>query len=498
MHPELALAGRVVELVRRLAGTAAEAEAVVQHSADALTRFANSAIHQNVAAATTTVRLRLHLDGRTAGGSTTATDEAGLESLVERTIAAARLSPPDTGWPGLTPPTPLAPDGGGFDEATARATPGERAARVRDFVRAAGGLETAGYCRTTYSSVAFANSAGQSVEGRAAEAAMDGIARVGGADGVARLASGRLADLDGAALGARAVAKARAGERPIQLPPARYEVVLEPEAVADLLANLAAFGFNGKAFAQRQSFVELGVDQFDPAVTIVDEPLGRPGEPAPGLPFDVEGTPRSSLPLVRAGTTVAVTHDRRSAAEAGAASTGHGSPWSRTWGPVASHLRLAPAAPASASSDNEQASPAPTSNEQASPAPRGNEQAPSAPASMLSGDVGPTAESARPLVAHVQRGLLITDFWYTRVLDQKSLVVTGVTRNGVWLIEDGEVTAAVSNMRFTQSYPQALGPGAVRGIGAEAIPLPDRWPGVRYTAPALHLATWTITGNATT
>jgi predicted Zn-dependent protease len=462
---EFALAGRVVELVRRLAGTAADAEAVVHHSAQALTRFANSAIHQNVADATTTVRLRLHLDGRTAGGSTTATDAAGLESLVERTVAAVRLSPPDAGWPGLTPPTPLGA-AGGFDEATARATPGERAARVRDFVRAAGGLETAGYCRTTYTAAAFANSAGQSVEGRAAEAAMDGIARAGGADGVARRASGRLADLDGAALGASAAGKARAGARPIELPPARYEVVLEPEAVADLLANLASFGFNGKAYAQRESFVELGAEQFDPAVTIVDEPLGGSGAPAPGLPFDVEGTPRSTLPLVQAGTTTAVTHDRRSAAEVGAVSTGHASPASRTWGPMASHLRAA----SSATPPDRQPGP---------------------------GD-GPAAESARPLLANVERGLLITDFWYTRVLDQKSLVITGVTRNGMWLIQDGEVTTAVANMRFTQSYPQALGPGAVRGVGTVTVPLPDRWPGVRYTAPALHLAIWTMTGNAST
>ena len=96
----------------------------------------------------------------------------------------------------------------------------------------------------------------------------------------------------------------------------------------------------------------------------------------------------------------------------------------------------------------------------------------------------------------MRRGLLITDFWYTRVLDQKSLVITGLTRNGVWLVEDGEVRSAVGNMRFTQSYPQALGPGAVHGIGATAVPLPDRWSGVRYTAPALHLASWNLTGNA--
>jgi predicted Zn-dependent protease len=468
---ELTVAGRVVELVRRLAGPEAQAEAGAYHAAEALTRFANSAIHQNVADATTTVRLRLHLDGRTAAGSTTVTDAAGLESLVERTIAAARLSPRDEGWAGLTPPTPLHEDPGGFDEATARATPEERAIRVRDFVAAAGGLETAGFCRTSYHSAAFANSAGQTVEGRTAEAAMDGIARDGAsnarADGVARLAASSLTDLDGAVLGRRAAAKARAGRRPVELPPGRYPVVLEPEAVFDLLSNLSAFGFNGRAFVQRQSFAELGVEQFDPAVTIVDEPLGRPGRPSPALPFDTEGTPRQTLVLVREGTTHAVTHDRRSAAEAGpeAVSTGHASPASTTWGPCPSHLRL-----------------------EAS-------EVPFAPASTPGAD-GPTAESARPLVAGLERGLLITDFWYTRVLDQKSLVITGLTRNGVWLVEDGEVTAAVSNMRFTQSYPQALGPGAVRGIGPTAVPLPDRWSGVRFTAPALHLASWNLTGNA--
>ena len=94
------------------------------------------------------------------------------------------------------------------------------------------------------------------------------------------------------------------------------------------------------------------------------------------------------------------------------------------------------------------------------------------------------------------RGLLITDLWYTRVLDQKSLVVTGLTRNGVWLVEDGEVTAAVGNMRFTQAYPAALGPGRVLGIGTETVLLPDGWSGVRYAAPALHLASWNLTGNA--
>ena len=477
MSVELELAGRVVELVGAAVGPAAQAEVLVWHNAEALTRFANSAIHQNVAEATTTVRLRLHLDGRTSAGSTTITDADGLRTLVDRTIEAARLSPADPTWPGLIPPTPLFVSAGhpgsgphsgldfGFDEATARADPGERAARVRDFVRAAGGLETAGFCRTVYVAAAFANSAGQAVEGRTAEAAMDGIARVDGSDGVARLASGKLADIDGAVLGTRAAAKARAGRQPIELPPGRYEVVLEPEAVADVLDNLASFGFNGELFNQRQSFAEIGVEQFDPSVTIVDDPLGSRSEPAPGLPFDIEGTPRETLVLVRDGVTKAVAHDRRSAAEAGGKSTGHAWQLSRTWGPVATSMRLEAA------------------------------QAATEPV-LPPAEPGPTAESARPLVRHIERGLLITDFWYTRVLDPKSLVITGLTRNGVWLVEDGEVTSAVSNMRFTQSYPQALGIGLVRGIGSESVLLPDRWSGVRYAAPAVHLASWNLTGNA--
>jgi predicted Zn-dependent protease len=476
---ELELAARVVELVRGAAGAAAQAEVMVQHDAEALTRFANSAIHQNVADATTTVSLRLHLDGRTAGRSTTITSADGLRSLVEHAVTALRLSPVDPTWPGLVPPTPLHHSAGyhgsgeasgldfGFDEATARATPAERAGRVYDFVQAAGGLETAGYCRTTYRSAAFANSLGQAVEGRSAEAAMDGIARRNGSDGVARLASARLGDLDGAALGTRAAAKARAGERPVELPPDRYEVVLEPEAVADLLSNFAMYGFNGRSFAHRQSFAEPGAEQFDPSVTIVDDPLGSRGEPAPGLPFDVEGTPRESLVLVREGVTKAVTHDRRTAAEVGGVSTGHGSESSRVWGPVATHMRLEAAGAAA-----------------------------DVPAGAPSDPDGPTAESARPLVTRMKRGLLITDLWYTRVLDQKSLIVTGLTRNGVWLVENGEVTSAVGNMRFTQSYPQALGIGKVLGIGGASVLLPDHWSGMCFAAPALHLASWNLTGNA--
>jgi predicted Zn-dependent protease len=356
------------------------------------------------------------------------------------------------------------------DEAVVAATPEDRAARVGSFVTAAGGLTTAGYCRTQHTEVAFANSAGQAVRAASTAAALDGIARTDSSDGVARASASHLSDVDGSVLGARAAAKARAGADPVELPPGRYEVVLEPTAVHDVLQCLANFGFNGKASVERRSFAVLGETQLDPSVTLVDDPVS-PG--AIGLPFDVEGTPRQRRELVSAGVTTAVAHDRRTAAEAGATSTGHATPDGRV-GPVPINLRLYPATPTGA----------------------GGADATGGGSGVSEVD-GPAADSSvAALVAEVSRGVLVTDHWYTRVLDPRTLVMTGLTRNGVWLIEDGRIVRPVRNLRFTQSYPQALAPGAVLGIGSHAVPLPSNYEDSSFVVPALRLASWNFTGGA--
>jgi predicted Zn-dependent protease len=452
------ICAQVLDLVKSQSPTA-EAEVTVDATDLALTRFANSFIHQNVAEATTAVRLRLHADGRTAAGNTTIVDTQGLHGLVERTIAAARLCPPDPQWPGLAPPAPTSPLPP-VDEETAHAEPAARAARVRDFVAAADGLETAGYCSTLRMATAFANSAGMSADAVTALAAMDAIARAGTADGVSRLASSRLSDLDGGRLGARAATKARASLQPQELPPGRYEVVLEPTAVFDLLENLSFFAFNGKAVNERRSFIELGEAQFDPVLSIVDDPFDPSGL---GFAFDAEGTPKQRLMFVDAGISASVAHDRRSAAQAGATSTAHALPGAAAFGAIATNLHLVPS---------------------------GGGEAP--------GEVeGPAVDSSvSTLVGQVSRGLLVSDFWYTRVLDPRTLVITGLTRNGVWLIEDGAVTKPVQNLRFTQSYPQALAPGGVLGVGSHSVGLPSGWEALAFRAPALRLASWNFTGNA--
>jgi predicted Zn-dependent protease len=455
-------ADAVLDLVRA-AVPDAEAEVLVTSGDLGLTRFANSYIHQNVSDTATRVSLRLHTDGRTATGATTLVDRDALRSMVDRTVDAARLSPPDLRWAGLTGPTEV-PSLADPDEATAAATPADRAARVRAFVDAAAGLESAGYCQTAVWTVTFANSAGHRAAARTAEASMDAIARDGLSDGLARLAVRRLADLDGALLGERAARKARAGRDPVELPPGRYEVVLEPTAVADVLQMIGIYGFNGKVLADRRSFVELGADQFDAAISLVDDPSDVDGA---ALPFDIEGTPRGRTVFADAGVSRAVAHDRRTGAQAGTASTGHAVPGGLTLGPVPGNLTLVPAP---------------------RPAPGEAGEAPATPAADA---------SVAELVGKVGRGLLVTDNWYTRVLDPRTLVVTGLTRNGVWLIEDGVATRPVQNLRFTQSYPSALGPGAVLGVGWAAPALPSSWgPTMSYRAPALRLAAWNYTGNA--
>jgi predicted Zn-dependent protease len=454
----LEVAQQTLELTTA-AASGAEIEVSVDRSRLALTRFANSVIHQNVADDTTSVRVRLHRDGRTAAGSSTLIDAEGLAALVGRTAEAATVAPVDPGWPGLAPPAEPAATAP-VDGPTADASPDARATLVRSFVDAADGFEAAGYCRTSHWTGAFVNSAGQELTAESAEASMDGIARRSGVDGVARIASNRLADLDGAMLGARAATKVRAGTDPVELPPGHYEVVLEPAAVADLLQNLAVWCFNGKAVNERRSFAELGVAQFDRAVTLVDDPL------VAGVTYDGEGTPHRRLTLVDAGATVAVCHDRRTAIEAGTVSTGNATGIA-SWGAFPLHLHFQP------------------------PSVDG------VPTDEITDVDGPAADSAvAALVAGVARGVLVSDFWYTRVLDPKTLAITGLTRNGVWLIEDGEITRPLRNFRFTQSYGQALEPGAVLGVGTTAVDLPDNWVAARWTAPALHLASWNFTGGA--
>ena len=435
--------GDLCERTLAILGGRGEAVVTASAGASALTRFANGRIHQNVSEDTVSVRLTVALDGRVARASTTRTDEAGLAGLVQRALTAAALRPADPEFAGFAPAAPVAPVDH-WDDATATATPDRRAAIVAGFVAAGEGAgDAAGYCSTRGRHRALASTGGQRAATRSTMAQVDGIHRVGTSDGFAQITAVAVSALDGAACGARAAAKARAGVDPTELPPGRYEVVLEPRAVAATLLFPAYLGFNGKAHADGTSFVHLGDSQWDESIDIWDDATDPR---ALGDPYDAEGTPKRRVDLVRAGVSVGLAHDRRSAGLAGDEPTGH-SVGSEAFGGYPTDLFL------------------------------------------RAGDRSPDE-----LVAGVDRGLLVTDLWYNRILDPKTQVVTGLTRNGLFLIEEGRVTGAVQNLRYTQSVVGAFGPGRVLGLGDDAQLVGGE--GNVMHVPSVRLAEWSFTGNA--
>ncbi len=436
------------DCVLDLVGDRADALVTCGQGSNALTRFANSHIHQNMASDDDKVRLRVAVDGgRIAQATTTRVDPDGLRRLVEETIAAAWLCPPDPDYPGLAEPgAPVNVDH--FDAATAAAHPEARADLVADFMQAGSDLEAAGYCSTDAETHVLCSTTGIRYASRTTMAQLDGIHRaatVDGppADGFAQITSRRLGDLDGRLVGDQAAAKARGGIAPVELDPGCYEVVLEPKAVASLLLFPAWLGFNGKAFAEGTSFAHPGEAQLDERINLWDDgtdprSLGRP--------YDAEGTPKRRVDLVTAGVTVGLAHDRRSAALAGVESTGSSI---------------------------------------------GQESFGGYPADLF---LGAGDESLEQLIAGVERGLLVTDLWYNRVLDPKTQVVTGLTRNGLFLIERGEVAGPVQNLRYTQSVVGALAPGHVLGIGNDAQLVSNE--GGIVHVPSLRLSSWSFTGGA--
>jgi len=435
---------QLAEDVLALVAGRGEAEVRVTGGNLALTRFANSFIHQNVGEEGDEVSLRVAVAGRVGSATTTNTNREALSRFVDEAVERAELQPVDEDWPGLSSPGPgTAIDQ--FDPATASASPSTRAAMVAEFVAAGPGMRAAGFCSTQGTEVAFANSNGLRCEGRFTQATLDGIHQTDSSAGSGHATAVRLVDVAAAEVGGLAADRARRGVGAYDIKPGEYEVVLGPECVATIVAFLAFYGFNAKAYAEGQSFVAIGDQQFDAGLDLVDD-VTDPR--AMALGFDNEGTPRRPLALISGGISKAIAHDRRTAAKAGTESTGHAVPGGEVYGPVPTTM-------------------------------------------FLSGG----ATSVEDLIAGVDRGLYVATFNYCRVLDPKTMVVTGLTRNGTFVIENGRITGAATGMRFTQSFVAGLGPGRVLGVGDDA-----RWadsefgPGVVH-APTVRLAGWSFTGG---
>ena len=438
----LAIAERAVSLASSAGAT--EAEALVSEERAQLTRFANSEIHQNVAETNGTINLRVAIGKRVGVASSNRTDAEGLRRLAETAAAIARNSAELEDWGGLPDPTSIPDVAGAWSEATAAATPEQRAEGVRAVIAAAdaAGVRSFGSFSTSAEELAVANSHGVAAAQRRTAAQLLTVATAAdGGSGYGEQAGVDLSSIDAAATGLEAAEKARATANPISVDPGDWSVVLEEYAVVDLLSMLGYMGFSALAVQEERSFAEPGRVIGSALVTIVDDATDPGAMPAA---FDYEGVAKQRVVLVERGVCRDVVYDQQTAARSGVRSTGHGLPAPNPYGPFPLNMVM-----------------------RAGSTPRG------------------------ALVGELERGLLVTRFHYTNPVHPKLAIVTGMTRDGTFLVEDGRIVGPVRNLRFTQSYLAAL--AGIVAVGRERKTLKGDLGGV--LVPAVRIDGWTFTGG---
>jgi predicted Zn-dependent protease len=418
-----------------------EVEAILSTSRQALTRFANNAIHQNVAESSSHLSVRARIDGRTARASTTRLDSDAIRDVVEQTIAITRLTEPDEeSLPMAEPAEYQSVDR--WSEATAQVTPTERAQSVAEAIAAveSAGQTAAGIYSTDSTEYTLLNSRGVDANYRETMARFSITAMGDGSSGWAKASACDHRELDPLDLAASAARKASQSAAPRELPAGRYTVILEPAAVLDLAGQM--FGdFSAIAIRDGRSFLNdrIGKQIFGSNITIHDDawhPLQS------GAPFDGEGVPRRRLTLVENGVVREIAYCRQAAAKAGVSPTGHGFPLPNEYGEAPVNIVIA------------------------------------------GGDT-----SVEQMVAATERGILVTRLWYIREVDPYEKIFTGMTRDGTFLVEGGEVTAGVRNFRFNQGLMEMLsnvadlGP-AVRASGEETFDM---------VAPAMRIHDFNFT-----
>ena len=400
-----AIARRTVERSR-----ADQTEVRVSSGDEALTRFAHGISNQNVAGDDATIVVRAIVDGRTGVAGSNDLSDASVDALLARALEMASFAPRD-------PLVPVLPSGGAthapagcYVGATADADPSVRA-RVCDAIISRAERAhywCSGYVSSSSNGTTIANSSGALTSFDGTDAQVNVKATAPDSTGFAEHYTTDIRELDGDAAGGRAVDLARSSAHPRSVEPGTWSVILEPPALGELLAYLVSH-FSAQSFSDGSSFCSDGLDRkyFDERVTIADDyahPL------APSMPFDYEAQPKMQVPLVEAGIVRNIVTDSYYAKKLDRANTGHALPAPNAYGPQPLNIVIPPG-----------------------------------------------ARSTQELIAGTPKGLLISRFWYIRVVDQKRAIVTGMTRDGTFLIENGKIVGGVRNLRFNQSIVDALG-----------------------------------------
>lgn len=409
LRPEREL-GRIADTVLRLAKTRGvpETEVHVEEVLEALTRFANNTIHQNVAEHGVTVSIRTVSEGRTARLTTNRVDENSLLAAVEDCLSLAASQPRDPNllpMPGKQTYRKVQR----FVPATAALTAEDRARAVKRTCDLAGknGQVAAGIFSSGQTQTLLSNSRGLVASYRQTQAEFSVTMQQGSAASWAKANAGDVRQIDPVVLAKTASDKVRMAQDPVELAPGRYTVILEPAAVLDLVGFLF-YDFAATAVEDKRSCFSGRVGELllGKNITITDD-VFHPEQL--GAPYDGEGVPRERVVLVDQGVIKNLVYSRRSAKKAKRKPTGHGFTLPNDYGEAPMNV-------------------------------------------VVAGGKSSVAE----MIASTDRGLLVTRLWYIREVDPYEKIMTGMTRDGLYLVEKGKVSKAVRNFRFNQSVLEML------------------------------------------
>jgi predicted Zn-dependent protease len=423
------VAEQVVTLIKQHA-PGAEGRVGVVFGRNNETRFAANEITTAGDVEVTRIGVMVARGNRHASASSNRVEPESLSELVKRAATMASLAPEDPEWMGVLGPHVLRKSPSAFDAATFALSSDLRASAAKKVIAAAEakGVVAAGYYVAEGATSALATTAGLVASHSSTEARLTVTARStdgtgSGWAGIERVAA---SEIDAAGLAQVAVDKALRSQKPVAAEPRPYKVVLDPACVAEMLAFFlealdARRADEGRSFfSKKGGGTRVGETMFAPGITL----KGDPFDPAtPGVPYDGEGFPVEPTTFVDNGTLRTLVTSRFWADKKGTR------PQPR---PTAVHL------------------------------------------------MGGEAKSVEQLIALVDRGLYVTRFWYTRWLDPQSMTITGLTRDGVFLIEKGVIKGPVNNFRFNESPAAVL--ARAKAWTTETARVPARGPVMRVPA----------------
>lgn len=409
-----------------------------------LTRFARGEIHQNVSENNTELTLSYIEDQKMGIASTNDTSNLGIEKALLNARMIAQLMPVNPNLPNL--PEPQVYDTiDSMSESTLKASPEDRAVIVSRVVQEAKtrNVEAYGALTTEVSEMCIINTKGLKAYFPFTKSEFRIICLQDGGSGYGETVNAGLDKLDVFKVSDEAITTCLDTLSPQSIEAGEYDVIIKPYATADILQMLSSLSFNGKAAEEGRSYIKMKMGQqvASPLVTIYDDNQDHLGMP---IPFDFEGLAKKKIPLIEKGIAKGLVYDSFTAKKAGVEPTGHNLPAIFAYyGALPFNLF------------------------------------------MDAGDY-----SLEEMIKSVEKGIFVNRFHYTNPIDPVRAVITGMTRDGTFLIENGKIVKPIKNLRFTQSYFEALEKVEMVGKDRSLIPL---WFGTSLV-PALKIKGFRFTG----